>query len=71
MQRQQEQLDSISQQRASDEQRPEVDVVPDQRRSSVGSTQLEASAALEQPAAHYPVDDLMEKTNCELHMLMH
>ena len=36
----------------------------------MGSTQLEASAALEQPAAHYPVDDLTEKTDCELHMLM-
>ena len=36
----------------------------------MGSTQLEASAALEQSAAHYPVDDITEKTDCELHMLM-
>ena len=35
----------------------------------MGSTQLEASA-FEQPAAHYPVDDVTEKTDCELHMSM-
>ena len=32
--------------------------------------QLEASATLEQPAAHYPVDYITEKKDCELHMLM-
>ena len=35
----------------------------------MGSTQLEHSE-LEPPAAHYPVDDITEKTDCELHMSM-
>ena len=48
---------------------PAVDAAPSQRKSSVGSTQLE-DPAVEPPAAHYPVDDITEKTNCELHMSM-
>ena len=65
------QIDSISQHRAPDQQQQQVDVVQEPRRSSVGSTPLKVSAAIiEQPAAHYPVDDITEKTECELHMLM-
>jgi hypothetical protein len=48
-----------------------VDVCPSQRKSSVGSTQLQDPAVdepvAEPSAAHYPVDDITEKTNCELH----
>ena len=66
---QQEQLDSLTQQRESQLvlQDPAVDACPSQRKCSVGSTQLEDPAA-EPSAAHYPVDDITEKTNCELHM---
>ena len=72
VQRQQQQIDSISQQRASQQlqlEDPQADAVPSQQKSSVGSTQLEASAC-EPPAARYPVDDVTEKTDCELHMSM-
>ena len=69
--RQQEQLDSITQQRESRMvlEDPPVDVCPSQRKSSVGSTHLEYPA-VDEPAAHYPVDDITEKTNCELHVPM-
>ena len=71
LKRQQEQLDSITQQRASQLQLEHlvVDASPSQRKSSVSSTQLDVSA-FEPPAAHYPEDDITKKTNCELHMAM-
>lgn len=51
---------------------PVADVVPSQHRSTVGSTQLqlEDGPAVEPSAPHYPVDDVTEKTNCEIHMPM-
>ena len=49
---------------------PEVEAAPsNQRKSSVGSTQMEHSE-LEAPPTRYPVDDITEKTECELHMAM-
>ena len=36
----------------------------------MGSTQLQDPAVDELSAAHYPVDDITEKTNCELHAPM-
>ena len=72
MKRQQEQIDSISRQRASQQLQLE-DHVPDaalsQQKSSVGSTQLQEPAAAP-PTASYPVDYVTEKTDCELHMSM-
>ena len=51
---------------------PVADAVPSQHKSNVGSTQLqlEDGPAVEPPVAHYPVDDITEKRNCELHMPM-
>ena len=46
---------------------PAADAGPSQLKSSVGSTQLE-DRTVEPPAAHYPVDDITEKTNSDLHM---
>ena len=68
---QQEQLDSISKQKASQLQlEGHAEAAPsDQRKSSVGSTNVENSE-FQPPAAHYPVDDITEKTDCELHMSM-
>ena len=67
VQEQQERLDSISKQNESQLQ---VEAAPsDQRKSSVGSTHVENSQ-LQPAAAHYPVDDITEKTDCELHMSM-
>ena len=72
----QEQLASISQQRESQVrvEDPAADACPSQRKSSVGSTQLQDPAVdepvAEPSAAHYPVDDITEKTNCELHAPM-
>ena len=68
----QEQLNALTQTRESQQlvvQDPAVDAAPSQRKSSVGSTQLE-DPAVEPPAAHYPMDDMTEKTNCVLHMPM-
>ena len=49
---------------------PEVEAAPsNQQKSSVGSTQMEHSE-LEAPPTRYPVDDITEKTECELHMAM-
>ena len=68
-----EQLALITQQRESQPQVEDhaVDVCPSQRKSSVGSTQLQDPAVdepVDEPsAARYPVDDITEKTNCELH----
>ena len=71
LKQQQGQLDSLSQQRAPPRQE-QADLalddntdVPSMRKSSVGSTGVLADDAL---LAHYPVDDIKEKTNCELHM---
>ena len=71
-----EQLALITQQRESQPRVEDhaVDVCPSQRKSSVGSTQLQDPAVdepvAEPSAAHYPVDDITEKTNCELHAPM-
>src|SRR5664279_3609546 len=66
--RQRQQLDSLSQQRASPLQQDPliVTTVPSQRKSSVGSTPVVDDALM----ARYPVDDITERTNCELHMAM-
>jgi len=65
---QQQQKDSISRQRAPDQQLfledPQADAAPSQPRSSVGSTHLEGCGA------SYPVDYVTEKTDCELHVPM-
>ena len=67
--RQQEQLDTISQQRASQPQQdPAFDSTgPSQRKSIVGSTGVRADDAL---MARYHVDDITERKNCELHQSM-
>jgi hypothetical protein len=71
-----EQLALITQQRESQPRVEDhaVDVCPSQRKSSVGSTQLQDPAVdepVDEPsAARYPVDDITEKTNCELHAPM-
>ena len=67
-----EQLAAITQQRDSQLRVEDhaVDVCPSQRKSSVGSTQLQDPAVDEPSAARYPVDDITEKTNCELHAPM-
>ena len=65
---QQQQIDLISQQRASQQlqlEEPQADAAPSQQKSCM----VEASA-FGPPAARYPVDDVMEKTSCELHMSM-
>jgi hypothetical protein len=71
LKRQQEQMDRISQQRASPRQEqadPALDsTVPSMRKSSVGSTGVRADDAL---LARYPMDDIKERTNCELHQKM-
>ena len=68
VQLQQERLDSFSNQRQVE--CPEVEAAPsEQRKSSVGSTHVEHSE-VEPSTAHYPVDDITEKTECELHMAM-
>ena len=66
LKQQQEQLDKISNERASPRQE-QADPPLDIRRSSVGSTGVPADDAL---LARYPVDDIKEKTNCELHQKM-
>ena len=70
----QEQLASISQQRESQVRVEDLNACPSQRKSSVGSTQLQDPAVdepVDEPsAARYPVDDITEKTNCELHAPM-
>ena len=69
---QQEQIDTISQQRASQRQDEQPDpaldsTIPSMPKSSVGSTGVLAYDAL---LARYPVDDIKETTSCELHMKM-
>jgi hypothetical protein len=72
----QKQLASMTQTRESQlrVEDPAGDACPSQRKSSVGSTQLQDPAVdepvAEPSAAHYPVDDITEKTNCELHAPM-
>ena len=76
----QEQLASFTKTRESQlrVEDPAGDACPSQRKSSVGSTQLQDDPAPRPPtppvaepsAAHYPVDDITEKTNCELHAPM-
>ena len=65
VQKQQELLESLSQQRPSQQQivSPQVDRF--QPRSSAGSTQVQVDAD-----AHYAMDDITERTNCELHTPM-
>ena len=66
-QRQQEQIDSLSQQRGSQQlaDDPPMDsIVPSMSRSSMGSAL--GDALLDS----YPVDCIMENTNCELHFKM-
>ena len=70
LQRQQQQIDSLSQERRS-QQRPQLaddptldSTVPSMPRSTVGSAPGEA--LLER----YPMDDIMENINCELHFKM-
>src|SRR5215216_6313304 len=69
-QRQQQQIDSLSQERGSQQRQqladdPALDsTVPSMPRSSVGSTPGEALLD------RYPVDDIMKNTNCELHFKM-
>ena len=66
-QRQQEQIDSLSQQRGSQQlaDDPPLDsVVPSMPRNSVGSAPGDALLDI------YPVNDIMENTNCELHFKM-
>ena len=67
--RQQEQLDTISQQRASPRQQdPAFDSTGlSQWKSSVGSTGVRTDDAL---MARYPVDDIKEKKMCDLHQSM-
>ena len=71
-----EQLALITQQRESQPRVEDhaVDVCPSQQKSSMGSTQLQDPAVdepVDEPsAARYPVDDITEKTNCELHAPM-
>ena len=65
VQKQQELLEALSQQRASQQQIVSPQVDRSQHRSSVGSTQLQVDVD-----AHYPVDDITERTNCELHTPM-
>ena len=64
----QQQIDSISRQRAPDQQLcledPQADAAPSRPKSSVGSTHLEGCGA------SYPVDYVTEKTDCELHVSM-
>ena len=67
-QQQQQQIDSLSQERGSQQRqrqaddRPALDsTVPSMPRSSVGSAP--GNTMLER----YPMDDIMENTNCELH----
>jgi len=67
---QQEQIDSLSQERASQRQHEQIDpaldsTAPSMPRSSVGSAATDIDNAL---TASYPVDDIKDRTNCELHM---
>ena len=69
-QRQQEQIDSLTQQRGSQQLQqlandPALDsTAPSMPRSSVGSAPDDAMLG------RYPVDDITENTNCELHVKM-
>ena len=69
-QRQQEQIDSLTQQRGSQQLQqlandPALDsTAPSMPRSSVGSAPDDAMLD------RYPVDDITENTNCELHVKM-
>ena len=69
-QRQQQQIDSLSQERGSQQRQqladdPSLDsTVPSMPRSSVGSALGDALLDT------YPVDDIIENTNCELHFKM-
>ena len=70
-QQQQQQIDALSQERGSQQRQQQADdcptldsTVPSMPRSSVGSTP--GDALLDR----YPVDDIMESTNCELHFKM-
>jgi hypothetical protein len=67
--RQQEQINTLSLERASQRQQqayPALDsTVPSMPKSSVGSTGVPADDAL---LTRYPVDDIKETTTCELHM---
>ena len=63
---------ALSQQRSSQPQEdPPLDILS-QRKSSVASTEVHVEHALleDAPAPHYPVDDVTEMTQCELHQAM-
>jgi hypothetical protein len=69
--RQHEQLDAISHQRAS---QPQQDLAfdssgPSQRKNSVASKGIRANDAVmdDAPMARYPMDDIRERANCQLH----
>ena len=70
-QRQQEQIDSLSQERGSQQRQQQADDhpaldsnIPSMPRSSVGSAPGDTLLDT------YPVDDIIENTNCELHFKM-
>ena len=73
LQEHQEELHAIRQERASERYSPFDSTVPSQWKSSVASTAAPADddALLhDAPMARYPVDDIQERKNCELHVSM-
>ena len=72
-QRQQVQIDRLSQQQGTGQSLPQMEAAfdgtaPSNRKSSVASTQLLSDDGYDAPPMMYPVDHITEMTPCELHV---